>query len=113
MELESSSDSLPTARCLLEIVSGLLHDITSTIHHQVHPTPLVLRKFCPDSRLEHRAYLYASGYKHSMASVAGYWAETDVFGGPILFAKGEQSTQVSQPRSLASSVLRYTTSIIN
>jgi len=112
MELESSSDSLPTARWLLEIVSGLLHDITSTIHHQLHPALIALEAFCEDSRLEHRAYLFASGYKHGMASLAGYWAETDIFGGPMLFAKGEQSTQVSQPRTLASSLLPHTTFFI-
>jgi hypothetical protein len=109
MELESSSDSLSVAHWLLEIVSGLLHDITSNIHHRLHPAPQGPEAFCPDSRLEHRAYLFSSAYKHDMASVAGYWAETDIFGGPMLFAKGEQSTEVSQLRTLASTVLRYTT----
>jgi hypothetical protein len=83
------------ARRLLEVVSCLIHDLASNIHHQIHPASLDFARSSEDARLEHCAYLYSTAYKHEKASIVGYWAETDIFGGPMLFAKGHDGLEVS------------------
>jgi hypothetical protein len=100
-ELQKSGgmNSALVARRALEIVSALMHDLASNIHRQIHPGgPPGSDYASEDARLEHRAYLYSSAYKHEEASIVGYWAETDIFGGPLLFAKGRDGTEVSQPK---------------
>lgn len=94
-----SPNSLTTARRFLEITSALVHDLASSIHHKLHPAPTKSQGHREDARLEHSAYLFANAYKHENASVVGYWAETDIFGGPMLFAKGQDGAQVCQPET--------------
>jgi hypothetical protein len=80
----------------LEVVSSLIHDITSILYDHLHldrevrPTDPPTR----DKELVHRDYSSAIGLKHNAASIAGYWAETSIFGGPIMMARGSDENEV-------------------
>lgn len=40
-------------------------------------------------------YLAAERFPHGLADVAGYWAELRIFGGVVLFDRGESEDEVS------------------
>jgi hypothetical protein len=72
----------------------MIHDISSKIHHDLYPPPEEIDSSYPFAHLEHRSYIYNNAYKHRRASIAGYWAETYIFGGPVLFARGANGDEV-------------------
>jgi hypothetical protein len=45
----------------------------------------------------HYAYQYPVQYPRGLADVAGYWAEGKVFGGVVVFDRGETEQEVSMP----------------
>ncbi|KAH7125827.1 hypothetical protein EDB81DRAFT_698246 [Dactylonectria macrodidyma] len=45
--------------------------------------------FLPHAAFFHRAYYYPDQYPRGTADVAGYWAEGKIFGGVIVFDRGE------------------------
>jgi hypothetical protein len=65
----------------------IIDDLASNLYHHVHPRPEFLSSEL-FTRIEHQSYVYAAGYRNEDRSIVGYWAETVIFGGPILFAKG-------------------------
>lgn len=91
---EASPDSICTAMRLLDITSLIMHDLFSNIHNHFHPRPKIISGGDRTCRLENLSFSFSNGYRHRTSSVAGYWAETDVFGGPVLFARGESGTEV-------------------
>ena len=109
-EVQSDSQSVASARRCLEIVSSLVHDITSDLYGKSHPPPEEFEKrnvplscdelfhsheCCPEyGRLHHLDYRWYPSFKHSSSSIVGYWAETMIFGGPVLFARGPTGTEV-------------------
>lgn len=42
-------------------------------------------------------YAFWPGYPNGWADVAGYWAEHHIFGGVVLFDRGESEEEVSAP----------------
>lgn len=91
----SPKSDLSKALRFLEASSSLLHDIISNIHHHFHPDAGPnYREKIHYWRLAHRCYTYGLNYKNSRASTAAYWAETLIFGGPVLFCRGKDEQQV-------------------
>ena len=43
----------------------------------------------------HRSYLASEQYPNGIADVVGYWAEARIFGGGVVFDRGETDTEVS------------------
>jgi hypothetical protein len=43
----------------------------------------------------HRSYLAHAQYPNGVADVVGYWAEAKIFGGVVIFDRGESGTEVS------------------
>lgn len=91
---EASPDSICTAMRLLDITSLIMHDLFSNIHNQFHPRPRIINGGDRTCRLKNLNFSFSNGYRHRTSSIAGYWAETDIFGGPVLFARGESGTEV-------------------
>jgi len=50
----------------------------------------------PPGAFFHRYYLAPEQYPRSLADVAGYWAEGKIFGGVVLFDRGETETEVRE-----------------
>lgn len=88
-----------------------MHDIASKIHADHHAPPADLEKrkeirvwdgslyHNPDRRhnygpLHHYAYTWDLKFKHGVSSIVGYWAESMIFGGPILFKRAPDGTGV-------------------
>lgn len=75
------------ALLFLEIISRLIHDITSNLWGHVHPHVELPKDLdATQWRLSHKTYSFADGFPHEIASITGYWAETAIFGGPVLLA---------------------------
>lgn len=43
----------------------------------------------------HRSYLCYEQYPNGVADIVGYWAEAKIFGGVVIFDRGEDGTDVS------------------
>lgn len=52
--------------------------------------------YFPEIAFAHRAYQSNKSYPRGFADTAGYWAEGQLFGGVILFDRGESDKEVSQ-----------------
>lgn len=88
----------------------MLHDIASTIYGKRHDPPNVVEerdtppgctrpmhdKYCCPvyGRLACATSTWYYTFKHYTSSVAGYWAECMIFGGTVLFARGDTGTEV-------------------
>lgn len=110
--MEKEYGSIDSILRFLEIASALVHDIMSKVYVDFHnetpdefwrgyKSPYCRLNYhsyrcCPlYGRLYHPAYDYERGLKNSLGSVVGYWAETVIFGGPVIFTRGEAGTEVS------------------
>jgi hypothetical protein len=90
-----SGTELARALRFLEASTSLIHDMISNIHHYFHPEDGTNDgQMIHYWRLVHRCYSYGANYKNPYASTAAYWAETLIFGGPVLFRRGENEQQV-------------------
>jgi hypothetical protein len=56
----------------------------------------------------HCAYLDFDLYPNGLADVAGYWAEDQIFGGVVLFDRGQSGTEVSNKLSSTTQSIPYT-----
>jgi hypothetical protein len=91
----SLKSDLDRALRILEASSSLLHDIISNIYDHFHPDADAYRgEMIHYWRLVHRCYTYGANYKNHHGSTVAYWAETLIFGGPVLFQRGEDEQQV-------------------
>lgn len=52
----------------------------------------------PPTAFCHPAYRFHEQYPRGLADVAGYWAESKIFGGVVVFDRGETEEEVSLPR---------------
>lgn len=61
------------------------------------------RKFDYPTRIAfaHPVYQDAENYPRGFADIAGYWAESKIFGGVVLFDRGEREQEVKQSFRLA------------
>lgn len=50
--------------------------------------------FPPAIAFAHPFYRHAEQYPRGLADVAGYWAEAKIFGGVVVFDRGESEDQV-------------------
>lgn len=50
----------------------------------------------PPTLFWHRSFRAWHRYPNGVAELAGYWAETQIFGGVVLFDRGESGEEVSQ-----------------
>ena len=53
----------------------------------------------PHTPFAHPAYRYPEQYPRGLADVAGYWAESKIFGGVVVFDRGETEEEVSLPNT--------------
>ena len=53
----------------------------------------------PPTPFAHPAYRYPEQYPRGLADVAGYWAESKIFGGVVVFDRGETEEEVSSPNN--------------
>lgn len=51
----------------------------------------------PPVPLYHSAYTFHDLYPHGIADMVGYWAEAKIFGGVVLFDRGETDNEVRIP----------------
>jgi hypothetical protein len=94
VENPSKSD-LNKALRFLEASGSIFHDVISNFYHHFHPDKGIdLSTMIYFWRLVHRCYTYGANYKNRHASTAAYWAETLLFGGTVLFRRGEDERQV-------------------
>jgi hypothetical protein len=49
----------------------------------------------PPIAFSHRVYQYSEQYPRGLADIAGYWAESKIFGGVLVFDRGESEEDVS------------------
>jgi hypothetical protein len=89
---------------LLEMLAVACHDIAGLVYVNTQPG---LRREGQNSEqrlaaLEgrptdfmHEAYYDMQQYPNGVADVVGYWAEYHLFGGVVLFDRGESGTDVS------------------
>ena len=74
--------------------SSFLYDVFSNIHRHFHPIDEDFKQVIHYWRLIHRSYSNSTIYKNGDNSTVAYWAETLIFGGPVLFQRGEDKEQV-------------------
>lgn len=109
-------DAVPGSRQfdlrLLEITALTLHEMASQVSMQsdngIHRRPPMQRKPLlfsyvepappPPTDLFHPGYMDHQEYPHGVASMVGYWAELAIFGGVVLFHRGESGQEVGDPR---------------
>lgn len=53
--------------------------------------------FLPHAAFSHHAYQYPDQYPRGLADVVGYWAEGKIFGGVVVFERGESEQEVCEP----------------
>ena len=91
------SEQLPFR--FLEIVALAIHSLGNLVYMFSHPdTNLHPKKHdwsqyphCPPN-LYHKMYLNFSSYPTGISDVVGYWAETQIFGGVVLFEHEKSQT---------------------
>lgn len=95
---EHSLFTLPTALRFLEASSSIFHDIISTIFNELYPDGGQIESNLRIYywRLLHRCYTAGANCKNGVGSAAAYWAETVVFGGPVMFLRGKDGQQVNE-----------------
>ena len=92
---DPSATELARGLRFLEASSSVIHDMISNVHHHFHPDAGAYNgQMIQYWRLVHRCYRYGGHYKDRYASAAAYWAETLIFGGPVLFRRGQDEQQV-------------------
>ncbi|KAF5017839.1 hypothetical protein F66182_10210 [Fusarium sp. NRRL 66182] len=84
---------------------------------------LQTREYIPPSAFFHMAYTYADQYPQGVADVVGYWAEGKIFGGVVVFDRGETEQECKSmwihgarfngPRTLYPPTLEQFDSLIN
>lgn len=97
---------------LIEVIATVCHDLAALLHqkydegfhkgahawtippipsvHQIAPLTLQL----PPTVFYHGGYIASDQYPRGVADVVGYWAEARLFGGVVLFDRGEDGTSV-------------------
>lgn len=78
----------------LEVSSSIIHDIIGGYYNQVYPNNHKSRDRVRIWRFVHTAYKFSGQFRNSYGSTTAYWAETVIFGGPVLFCRGEDEEQV-------------------
>ncbi|RGP78981.1 hypothetical protein FLONG3_2887 [Fusarium longipes] len=75
---------------LIELVAIACHEI-GAYAYDLDQGGVESRRFCepPPTAFCHRAYRYLEQYPRGLANVAGYWAESKIFGGVVVFDRGE------------------------
>jgi hypothetical protein len=90
---------------LLELLAVACHDIAAHVYVNTQPglrragQSLEQRLAALNGRptdFLHRSYRHFQQYSKGVADVVGYWAEYHLFGGVVLFDRGESGTDVSQ-----------------
>lgn len=101
---------------LLEMLAVACHDIAALVYVNTQPG---LRREGQDPKqllavLEgrptnfmHEDYYDLQQYPKGVADVVGYWAEYHLFGGVVLFDRGESGTDVSQRPFFCFSLFLY------
>lgn len=79
---------------LLDITSPIMHDLFSNIHNHFHPRSKTLDGDDRTCRLQNLNLAFQRVTGTDYPALPRYRAETDVFGGPGLFARGESGTEV-------------------
>lgn len=79
---------------LLDITSPIMHDLFSNIHNHFHPRSKTLDGDDRTCRLQNLKLAFQRVTGTDYPALPRYRAETDVFGGPGLFARGESGTEV-------------------
>lgn len=88
---------------LLEMLAVACHDIAGTVY--LNTQPGLRRKGYSNEQLAaalkhrptnfmHEDYNFVEQYPKGVADVVGYWAEYHLFGGVVLFDRGESGTEV-------------------
>lgn len=72
--------------------SGSLHKSDKWPSEEYYESNRLLRWATPFSLVN---YAIPDRYPHRVADVVGYWAEDRIFGGVVLFGRGESGTGVS------------------
>jgi hypothetical protein len=89
---------------LLEMLAVACHDIAAHVYANTQPglriegQSMEKRLAALEGRptdLMHEDYHYYHQYPKGIADVVGYWAEHHLFGGVVLFDRGESGTDVS------------------
>ena len=90
---------------LLEISAASIHALAGMIHASSHPGMNVFPNHPPaqgggeflGTQLNvdyHPDYVHFKNYPRGLLDVVGYWAETQVFGGVLLFDRSDPGSQV-------------------
>lgn len=89
---------------LLEMLAVACHNMAGTVYLNTQPG-LRRERHSPEERLAalegrptdfmHEDYHDLEQYPKGVADVVGYWAEYHLFGGVVLFDRGETGTDVS------------------
>ncbi|KAI1977664.1 ADP-ribose diphosphatase [Ophidiomyces ophidiicola] len=81
---------------LLELVAIIIHEMSGNLFHKFHPNgePHTIdvnqKQFCPANSvsLSTMCYTVSGRYPRGVLDVVGYWAETHIFGGVVVFDRG-------------------------
>ncbi|KAK2763802.1 hypothetical protein FQN54_009420 [Arachnomyces sp. PD_36] len=82
---------------LLELAATAIHDIAGNLYATFHPNGEPERSqpglvsFRNSISLSTRLYSFSSRYPRGAVDVVGYWAETHIFGGVVVFDRGQDS----------------------
>lgn len=92
----------------LRYEGGLRKPDPEEIHRQIRlpklPPPLKPAPVQPKLvELFHPSYTYWENYPHGLADIVGYWVEYRLFGGVVLFDRGENGLAVGLPNLQVSS----------
>jgi hypothetical protein len=89
MELQETQTSYASALRFLEVMSVVLHELISNLHRNLHSTPnKPLNSEEAGLRgIEHVSYPRVAYLRNKRDSAVAYWAEAEIFGGPVLFAR--------------------------
>ncbi|KAG6356487.1 hypothetical protein INS49_015875 [Diaporthe citri] len=125
--LQAYQETLPASIAwklrLLELVTSACHDIAVHLYqmdggvhkHWEHEEFLAEKlESLPEKSLDRKVlplptlfwngrYVDSSRYPNGLADVVGYWAETQIFGGVILFDRGESEEEMSNNAFIKSS----------
>lgn len=93
-------------------IAAYIFELDAGVHkHELHEAwleqerPLTVDGFhemgyyLPPSPFIHKSYCYPEQYPRGLADVAGYWAEGQIFGGVVVFDRGESERKVRYERT--------------